>query len=76
MRKLNLRPDTLHVESFPVADVPDEARGTVRAAEMLTVRTAQCGTCGGNTCAGATCFTSCAPGGHPACTCPIINTGE
>jgi hypothetical protein len=71
MKKLNLQADAIDVESFTVAAVPDEARGTVHA-DAYTLKTDQCGTCGGATCGGATCFTSCYPGGgNPACTCPI-----
>jgi hypothetical protein len=70
MKKLELRIDRIDVETFTVAELPEEARGTVAAAEY-SVRTAQCGSCGGYTCEGASCFTSCSPGGNPACTCPI-----
>jgi hypothetical protein len=70
MKKLNLRVDTLDVETFTVAEAPPEARGTVHAGEY-SLKTDQCGTCGGYTCGGASCFTSCYPGGNPACTCPI-----
>ena len=70
MKKLNLRVDTLDVETFTVAEAPAEARGTVHAEEW-SLRTNQCGTCGGYTCGGASCFTSCYPGGDPQCTCPI-----
>jgi hypothetical protein len=71
MKKLNLQPEDLHVESFTVAETPPEARGTVHADEW-SLKTAQCGTCGGYTCGGPSCFTSCDPGGgDPACTCPI-----
>jgi hypothetical protein len=70
MNKLNLRVDGLKVESFTLAETPPEARGTVHADEY-TLKTAQCGSCGGATCGGASCFTSCIPGGNPACTCPI-----
>ena len=69
MKKLNLRVDGLSVESFTVAEVPPGARGTIHADEY-TLKTAQCGSCGGATCGGASCFTSCYPGGNPACTCP------
>lgn len=70
MKKLNLQADDLRVESFPVGETAPEARGTVHADEW-SVQTAQCGSCGGATCGGASCFTSCIPGGNPACTCPV-----
>jgi hypothetical protein len=69
MRKLNLRVDDLSVDSFAAGEIADVARGTVHA-DGVTLHTAQCGTCAGATCGGATCFTSCSPGGNPACTCP------
>jgi len=70
MKKLALEVDALGVESFTVAESPEEARGTIHAG-ALTLKTVQCGSCGGATCGGATCYTSCYPGGNPACTCPI-----
>jgi hypothetical protein len=70
MKKLNLQVDTLSVDTFPTGETPEEARGTVHA-DAYSLKTDQCGTCGGYTCGGATCFTSCSPGGNPACTCPI-----
>jgi len=69
MKKLSLALDQLGVESFPTTVGADAAKGTVDAAEF-TVKTAQCGSCGGDTCAGVSCFTSCIPGG-PGCTCPV-----
>ncbi|HEX6746372.1 MAG TPA: hypothetical protein VF092_03580 [Longimicrobium sp.] len=69
MRKLLLDVAGLAVESFPTAGANEALKGTVDAAEF-TVKTAQCGSCGGETCAGVSCFTSCIPGG-PGCTCPV-----
>jgi hypothetical protein len=70
MRKIRLRIDTLAVESFPTAHAQPGA-GTVAGAEF-TAATVQCGSCGGETCAGFSCYTSCAGAvGRPACTCPI-----
>jgi hypothetical protein len=69
MKKIRLRIDGLAVESFPTAPDPVKEAGTVHGAEG-TLRTAQCGTCAGYTCEGASCFTSCIPGG-PNCTCPV-----
>ncbi|HEX8903381.1 MAG TPA: hypothetical protein VF771_00920 [Longimicrobiaceae bacterium] len=72
MKKLSLKIERLAVESFPTLPADERARGTVDAAEW-TLKTDQCGSCGGYTCEGASCFTSCDPGGgDPACTCPII----
>jgi hypothetical protein len=56
MHKIRLDLDRLTVDSFPTAAVADE-RGTVHAADRS-----------GH---GPSCFTSCAGGGDPACTCPI-----
>lgn len=71
MKKLLLQIDELAVESFPTSDAGQAAKGTVEAAGF-SLRTAQCGSCAGDTCDGASCFTSCYPGGgNPACTCPI-----
>jgi hypothetical protein len=64
MNKIRLNLDRLSVDSFATAAAP-EARGTVDAAWART-NTGACATCGG-----ATCFTSCSPGGDIACTCPI-----
>lgn len=69
MKKLSLDLANLAVESFPVSPEDEQLRGTVDAA-AFTIKTAQCGSCGGETCAGASCFTSCIPGG-PGCTCPV-----
>ncbi|HEX8244663.1 MAG TPA: hypothetical protein VF541_14250 [Longimicrobium sp.] len=68
-KKLSLEMDGLTVESFPTTAADAQPRGTVDAAEF-TLKTDQCGSCGGYTCAGVSCFTSCDPGG-PGCTCPI-----
>ena len=69
MRKLSLQMDDLAVESFPTSKGTEAMKGTVDAAEF-SLQTAQCGSCAGNTCGGASCFTSCIPGG-PGCTCPV-----
>jgi hypothetical protein len=69
MKKLSLEMDDLSVESFPTTVRHEPLKGTVDAAEF-TLKTAQCGSCGGDTCAGVSCFTSCIPGG-PGCTCPV-----
>ena len=75
MKKLDLRLDALNVETFTVGELDEAARGTVHADEF-TLKTVQCGSCGGATCGGASCYTSCSPGGNPACTCPIYIDGE
>ena len=72
MKKLSLDLHALAVESFPTAQAEEQLRGTVEAA-AFTVRTIQCGSCGGDTCNGASCFTSCIPGG-PGCTCPVTGS--
>ncbi|HSU14856.1 hypothetical protein [Longimicrobium sp.] len=69
MKKLSLQLDQLGVESFPTSAADGDARGTVDAAEK-TLNTAECGSCGGETCGGVSCFTSCIPG-SPLCTCPV-----
>ncbi|HSU14857.1 hypothetical protein [Longimicrobium sp.] len=60
MRKLTLDPESLSVESFPVAPGVPHFRGTVRAAEMAT-HELYCTN-------GDTCRTSCGRVGN--CTCP------
>lgn len=69
MKKLSLAIDELAVESFPTSTGDEQVKGTVDAAEF-TLKTDQCGSCGGYTCDGVSCFTSCIPGG-PGCTCPV-----
>jgi len=66
MNKIRLNVDGLTVESFTAGAAPEEATGTVLAANLAT-STGNCATC-----KGATCFTSCAgAGGAVVCTCPI-----
>jgi hypothetical protein len=77
MTKLRLRLDELAVESFPTTADAGPPRGTVRGAEdgPSLVHTA-CGTCAGETCEGATCFTSCGGAAPPECTCPAPGTND
>jgi hypothetical protein len=70
MKKLSLEVGQLSVESFPTSRGEAAEKGTVRAAEATYVNTSPCGTCAGDTCGGASCFTSCNPG-SPLCTCPV-----
>ena len=61
MGKLHLDPESLSVDSFPVAPGLPDFRGTVRAAELMATRELYCTN-------GDTCRTSCGRVGD--CTCP------
>ena len=76
MVKLKLNLDELSVESFPTTANGEPPRGTVRGAMFESFNRTDCGSCEGETCEGATCFTSCGSGAPPQCTCPVVITGD